>query len=131
MFPYIDSTRVDAVEAYTGQVFKAMYPRAKLLWLRKVFRDVEGLFAGRHPAYAAIDSRYHNLQHTLEAVVCMVMLLEGRRAARVRPALDAKEFELAVAAVLLHDTGFLRARTDTRGTCAKYTYCHILRSCSF
>src|SRR5437762_12590194 len=110
MFPYIDSTKVDAVEAYAGHVFKTMYPRAKLLWLRKVFHDVETLFAGRHPAYAAIDSRYHNLLHTLQAVVCMVMLLEGRRAARVRPAVDAKEFEIAVAAVLLNDTGPLRAR---------------------
>lgn len=131
MFPYIDSTNVGAVAAYTEQVFKAMYPRARLAWLRKVFRDIEQLFAGHHTAYSRNDSRYHDLQHTLQAAVCIVTLLEGRRAARVRPALDAREFELAVTAVLLHDTGFLRQRTDMRGTCAKYTYCHILRSCAF
>jgi len=131
MFPYIDSTNVVAVEAYAEQVFKAMYPRAKWVWLRKVFRDVDALFSGRTPAYAPMDSRYHDLQHTLQATVCMVTLLEGRRMSRVRPALDARQFELALSGVLLHDSGFLRQRTDNRGTSAKYTYCHILRSCAF
>jgi hypothetical protein len=131
MFPYLDTSNTGAVSAYTLQVFKAMYPRARCAWLPKVFADVEALFAGRHPTYAPVDSRYHDLQHTLQAVVCIVMLFEGRRAARVRPGLESRQFELAVTAMLLHDTGFLRFRSDTKGTSAKYTYCHILRSCAF
>jgi hypothetical protein len=38
---------------------------------------------------------------------------------------------LAIAGVLLHDTGYLKLKSDTDGTGAKYTFCHILRSCSF
>jgi hypothetical protein len=38
---------------------------------------------------------------------------------------------MAIAAVLLHDTGYLRVRSDRDGTGAKYTYCHVLRSCAF
>jgi hypothetical protein len=131
MFPYLDSTNHAAVESYVEQVFKRMYPRARWAWLQTVFRDFEAFFSGRHPGYARMDSRYHDPAHTLQAVVCMVMLLEGRRIARVRPALDSRQFELAIAAVLLHDTGFLRQRTDRDGTSAKYTFCHILRSCAF
>jgi hypothetical protein len=101
------------------------------VWLRRIFDDIERLFHGRHPGYAAIDAHYHSLEHTLQAVVCLVLLLEGRRMARVRPALDSRQFELAVAAALLHDTGFLRLRNDTKGTGAKYTFCHVLRSCAF
>jgi hypothetical protein len=32
--------------------------------------------------------------------------------------------------VLLHDTGYLKLRSDTAGTGAKYTYTHVLRSCA-
>ncbi|HEY1764912.1 MAG TPA: hypothetical protein VGF85_08295, partial [Opitutaceae bacterium] len=38
---------------------------------------------------------------------------------------------LAIAGVLLHDAGYLKLKTDTKGTGAKYTFCHILRSCAF
>lgn len=131
MFPYIDSSDVVAVEAYAAQVFKTMFPRVRGTWLRRVFADVDDLFRGRHPSYAAIDSKYHDFQHTLQATVCLVTLLEGRRLAGVRPVLHARQFELAVAATLLHDTGFLRHRTDTGGTAGRYTYCHIVRSGAF
>jgi hypothetical protein len=44
---------------------------------------------------------------------------------------SARQFELTIAAVLLHDTGYLKLRSDTEGTGAKYTFCHVLRSCAF
>jgi len=36
-----------------------------------------------------------------------------------------------VVAVPLHDTGYLKLRSDTMGTGAKYTFCHVLRSGAF
>ena len=33
--------------------------------------------------------------------------------------------------MLLHDAGYLRLRSDNVGTGAKYTFCHVLRSCAF
>jgi hypothetical protein len=129
--PAVDPENVRDVTAYIERTFKAAYPRDKLYWLRTILRDVEAAFGGLHPAYAAIDAQYHDLKHTLQAAVCLTSLLEGRKLARVRPALDARQFEQAMAAVLLHDTGFLRLRTDAAGTSAKYTFCHVLRSCAF
>jgi hypothetical protein len=98
-------------------------------WLRKVFYDVEKVFTGGTPAYGPIDLKYHNLRHTLMATVCMAEILEGYQKAEGK--LKPRDFELAIAAVLLHDAGYLKLKTDTPGTGAKYTFCHILRSCAF
>lgn len=108
-----------------------MYPKAELAWLQTVFRDIDDLFSGRHPDYAAVDLRYHDLEHTLQACTCLTLLLEGRHIAAVEPRIDARHFELAISAVLLHDAGYIRMRSDRVGTGAKYTFCHVLRSCAF
>jgi hypothetical protein len=131
MFPPVDTKNAAAVAAFVEAKFAALYPDASLNWLDTIFRDIERLFCGRHPDYAAIDLRYHDLEHTLQATVCIVLMLAGRHHARVEPRLTAHQFELAVSAALLHDAGYLKLRSDTVGTGAKYTFCHVLRSCAF
>lgn len=131
MFPPVITKDARAVAGFVREKFAVMYPGASLVLLDTIFRDVEQLFTGRHPEYAKIDLRYHDLEHTLQATVCMVLLLEGRLIAAVEPQFDARGFELALASVLLHDAGYLRLRSDTQGTGAKYTFCHVLRSCAF
>lgn len=131
MFPPVDTKSAPAVASFVEAKFTRMHAGASLKWLKTIFRDIESMFAGRHPDYSAVDLRYHDLEHTLQATVCLVMLLEGRHAAGAEPRLDARQVELAVAAVLLHDSGYLKLRSDKDGTGAKYTFCHILRSCSF
>lgn len=131
MFPAVDTKDVRAVVAFVEAKFSAMYPGASLQWLDQIFRDMEDLFSGRHPDYSAVDLHYHDLEHTLQATVCIALLLEGRHAAKVEPRVNPRQFELAVASVLLHDAGYLKLRSDTVGTGAKYTFCHVLRSCAF
>jgi hypothetical protein len=63
--------------------------------------------------------------------VCMAQILEGEFASDGDGKLAPRDFELAIAGVLLHDSGYLKLKSDTKGTGAKYTYCHILRSCAF
>ena len=131
MFPPVETKNPGAVAAFVAGKFAEMYPDASDDWLNRIFRDMEDLFTGRHPDFAPCDIRYHDFEHTLQATVCITLLLEGRHIAQVHPKLTARQFQLAVAAVLLHDSGYLRVRSDTSGTCAKYTYCHVLRSCAF
>jgi hypothetical protein len=131
MLPDVDFDSLVAVSGFVRARFQAMYPGASDTLLQRMFRDVDALFAGRHPDYLPIDVRYHNLRHTLMATVCMGVLLEGRRSADGGEMLKERDFELAIAGVLLHDSGYLKLRSDTGGTGAKYTYCHILRSCAF
>jgi len=131
MLPSVDTKNPPAVTAFVEEKFAHMYPGASLQWIDTIMGDMQRLFEGRHPDYAACDIRYHDFEHTLQATVCITMLLEGRHIAGVEPRLNPRQFELAVSAVLLHDSGYLRVRSDKEGTGAKYTYCHILRSCSF
>jgi hypothetical protein len=131
MFPEVDTKNAHAIAAFVEAKFSAMYPGASHTWLKALFRDTEDLFCGRHPDFAPIDIRYHDFEHTLQATLCLTLLLEGRHSAAVEPRIDARQFELAIAGVLLHDAGYLRTRSDTSGTGAKYTFCHVLRSCAF
>ena len=126
--PPVDTKDPEAVWRFVDATFRRMYPRRATPRLRRVYRLVVDLFSGRHSDYAANDLKYHDLEHTMQATVCLVYLLEGRRLSAVRPFIDARRCELALAAVLLHDSGFLKLRGDRRGTGAKYTFCHVLRS---
>lgn len=131
MFPPVDTRNPAAVLELVENTFRSLYPRGDVEWVRRLFSEVVTLFAGGHPEFAAIDLRYHDLEHTLQATTCMVRLLEGRHLAGVEPRLDTRHFELAVSAALLHDSGYLHGRSEREGTGAKYTFCHVIRSCAF
>lgn len=131
MFPPVDTKNAPAVAGFVEEKFAALHPGASPAWLQTVFRDLLRFFSGRHPDYAALDLRYHDLEHTMQATVCAVLLLEGRAATGTAPPLSPRQFELSAAAALLHDTGYLKLRSDQSGTGAKYTFCHVLRSCAF
>ncbi len=93
---------------------------------------VDRLFAGRFWHYQPADLRYHDYQHTLQAAW---VYLDFVQAARENESVDfpvptLREAELGFAAILLHDTGYLKARGDDDGSGAKYTYCHVLRGCA-
>src|ERR1700677_3121726 len=131
MLPAVNFDNTQDVAAFVLGKFGRMFPKSRPEWLARVFSDIDDLFAGRNPSYAAIDLRYHNLRHTLMATVCMAVLLEGQQSGDTGATLTARDFELAIAAVLMHDSGYMKLKSDTAGTGAKYTYCHILRSCAY
>ncbi len=127
----VDTKNPAAVAGFVRRVYSELFPGDSRVWIGRVFEDIETFFTGRHPAYAPIDLHYHDLEHTLQATVCLVELLAGRHHSGIAPRASARQFELTIVAVLLHDTGYLKLRSDTSGTGAKYTFCHVLRSCAF
>jgi len=131
MFPSIDFDRTAPVSEYVRARYRSLFPGEDDGWLQRVFDDVDAMFSGRSPDYSPIDLKYHNLRHSLMATVCMAQILEGHQLAGAAPRIGRRDFELAIASVLLHDSGYLKLKSDRRGTGAKYTYCHILRSCAF
>jgi hypothetical protein len=131
MFPPVDTKDAAAVLAFVRGKFSSLYPGADPAWIDRVFHDVADLFAGRNPDYSPIDLRYHDLEHTLQATACLAQLLEGCNRAGATPQVTPRQFQLAMAGVLLHDAGYLKTRGDTAGTGAKYTFCHVLRSCAY
>jgi hypothetical protein len=94
-----------------------------------LLRLIDELFAGRVWHYQPIDLRYHDLTHTAQASHCYLAHVEGYLRVEGLASVP-RELELGLAAVLLHDTGFLKMRGDDLGTGAKYTHSHVLRSCA-
>jgi hypothetical protein len=131
VFPTENTQDPGAVRRFLQRKHHELFPKQKMTLVLRVFDDVVSFFEGKHPDYAASDLKYHDLEHTLQASVCLVLILEGRVMARAAPRLSARQFELALTAALLHDAGYLKLRSDMRGTGAKYTFCHVLRGCAF
>ena len=131
MTPPVDTRNSQAVAEYVQRKYALFFGGAKSSWLDRVIGDVTALFSGGHPDFAPIDLHYHNYEHTLQATVCLVDILGGRQRIDTLPALTPRNFELAVAAVLLHDSGYLKQRSDQSGTGAKYTFIHELRSSAY
>lgn len=127
----IDTRNATAVADAVKAAFAAVGGQPSVPLLDRLFGDTIRLFAGEYPGYQAVDMVYHDLEHTLQATVCLTHLLEGRRRSGDQPRFTAREWELAVAAALLHDSGYLKLTGDTTGTGAKYTFHHERRSCDF
>lgn len=107
-----------------------LVPGASTPLIKAIVPLVADLFEGRHPDYQGIDLQYHSFQHTLLATWCFVDLAEGHHRHGIQPQLTLREFELGFTAIMLHDSGYLKLRSDNIGTGAKYTLSHILRSCA-
>lgn len=131
MFPPVDTKNVLAVAAAARATLLHHDPAADTRVIDRLFTDIENIFQGRYLDYLPLDMRYHDFEHTLQAAICLVRLLDGRHRAKATPVLSARDFELAIASVLLHDTGYLKLRSDSEGTGAKYTLVHVIRSCAF
>jgi hypothetical protein len=122
---------VASVEEILNATFVRMFPGKIPTIGPRVLYDVESMFEGRYLDYQANDMPYHNLQHTLQVLVCFNAIIEGRHNAGIEPQMTSRQYELGAIAVLFHDMGYLKLRADRIGTGAKYTFTHVLRSCSF
>lgn len=88
------------------------------------------LFEGKYPGYHKCDTRYHDLEHTLQAYLAAARIIDGL--IRETPARMPQEFAvLSLIATIGHDTGFIKEAWDTDGSGAKYTLTHVSRSSEF
>lgn len=131
MLPRVKTSDPRAVERYVERIFRHHYPRENFGPIHQTFADVEAMFTGRWPGYQACDMRYHDLEHTLEGAVAMAHLLDGLNRAPDGLFLPPRFFALGIAAILLHDSGYLKEIGDIPGTGAKYTITHVDRSMDF
>jgi len=127
----VDTRDPMAVAAVVRSDQLTMFPEADRLFVPRWFSRVIDCFTGRNPSWQAVDVPYHDLEHTMQGVLCLTTLLSRRAATVCQPAVDEAHFELAVLAMLLHDTGYLKSPEDRSGTGAKYTRTHVERSCRF
>jgi predicted metal-dependent HD superfamily phosphohydrolase len=131
MSPPVVTKDPTAVEVEVQSVYLTLFPGGNRLFVAQAFGWVIDCFTGKYADYQAVDARYHDLEHTMQGTLCMARLLKGRHLAEAQPQLSQRMFELGLLAILLHDTGYLKQRSDREGTGAKYTITHVERSAEF
>src|ERR1700693_700517 len=87
------------------------------------------LFHGKIPDFQPCDTAFHDFEHTMQATAAVADLLAAHRQKPVIATLKQRDWELTIAAAILHDTGYLKRRNDVGGSGAKYSAIHVGRSC--
>jgi hypothetical protein len=131
MLDSVNTRDPSSVEAEVQAAYVEMFPQGDREYIPKVFRWAVSWFSGKYRDFQAVDAHYHDLEHTLQGVLCMARLLRKRHRLPVEPRLTQRMFELGMLAILTHDTGYLKKRGDNEGTGAKYTLIHVDRSIEF
>jgi len=98
------------------------------------FHDFERHFYGRVADYHAVDTTYHDVQHTLDMTLATARLVAGYE--RTQPESDrlgAERAALAIVSSLFHDFGYLRHKLFDEGARngAEFTRVHVSRSGTF
>jgi len=120
-----DQFIAELVEALYHEAFATM----DASFIRRHMRYLIGMFRGKHPDFQPMDTRYHDLVHTLQATLCWVRLIVNRHKTGIEPVMTADDFQIGFVAILFHDVGYLKERGDEEGTGAKFTFVHERRSC--
>ncbi|MBX3695648.1 MAG: HD domain-containing protein [Steroidobacteraceae bacterium] len=115
------------------KLFTATWPGAPFDAVVRGFDRLEEVFSGRDPEYHALDTVYHDLQHTLDITLAMARLCAGyERQAPPGRALGAERATIGLLVALFHDVGYLRERTDTvTQNGAELTATHVARGARF
>ena len=123
-----------AVRAAVAELFAALYPQKSFdsIWL--AFHDFERLFNGLEPDYHAVDTTYHDIQHTLDMTLALARLIAGHEmSVETSDRLGADRAELAIVSALFHDSGYIRHKVRDEGVAngAEFTRIHVTRSGKF
>jgi hypothetical protein len=114
-----------------ARLIASLFPGQDSSFLTLVFEKTKGFFEGKYPGYQGCDTAYHNFSHTCDAMVATAHILDGHIKSGEAPSLTARDFELAMTAALLHDSGLIKETGDTEGTGAKYALTHVARGAHF
>ena len=129
-----NTVRVSSVRSVARAVrrlFVGQYPSESFdpLWL--AFLDFERLYMGRDPEYHAVDTAYHDIQHSLDMTLALARLIVGYETSH-EPAdrLGPDRARLVLVAALFHDSGYIRHRTrdGAAENGAEFTRTHVSRS---
>lgn len=111
------------------KIFSYHYPQKEFVPIANVYHQIINLFKGRFKGYKACNTEYHDINHTLDAFLASLRIVDGY-------ILAGNKFNMEILiklliATLLHDTGYIQEETDNDGTGAKYTKFHVMRSVEF
>jgi hypothetical protein len=133
-FDVTNTVRVSSVRhtcAAVRTLFESQFPAASFdpVWI--AFHDFERLYRGQDPAYHAVDTSYHDIQHTLDMTLALARLILGHERSVDKPdRLGADRARFVLIAALFHDAGYLRHRERDIDAVngAVFTATHVTRS---
>ncbi len=111
------------------KLFGSSFPGEDSSFISWAIGQTRDMFLGKYRHYQAMDTKYHDLEHTLQATLCWVRMMTNRHRLGAEPVLTARDFRVGFMAILNHDIGYLKEEDDDEGTGAKYTFVHERRSC--
>lgn len=118
-----------AVLRETERIIRDISPQFNFAPVALMFQDVLSLFKGQYNGFQACNTRYHDLQHTTDCLLAQARIIHG--AVHQGLGLDDDHIALGLACALMHDTGYIQALEDKKGTGAQYTLTHVDRSIDF
>lgn len=113
------------------ELYQDSYHDSNIERIKKVFYDAINLFMGRMQGYYKCDTKYHDLEHSLETTRLTAKIINKWNKRGKLPIISKRFFELAIIAALFHDVGYIKKYGDIEGTGAKYTFIHEKRSIEF
>jgi hypothetical protein len=131
MLESVNTRDPSSVEGEVQAAYVGMFPQGNREYIPTIFGWAVAWFSGQYRDYQPIDAHYHDMEHTMQGLLCMSRLLHGRHRQQLEPRLTQRMLELGLLGMLTHDTGYLKRRGDTGGTGAKYTLTHVDRSIEF
>lgn len=129
-----NTVRVSSVRhtcAAVRRLFESEFRSASFdpVWI--AFHDFGRLYGGEDPEYHAVDTSYHDIQHTLDMTLALVRLIVGHeRSVEAADRLGPDRARFALVAALFHDAGYIRHRERDRHALngAEFTTTHVTRS---
>ncbi len=111
------------------RLFLRQYPRESFDAVAIAFLDFDRLYSGRHPDYHAVDTTYHDMQHSLDMTLALARLISGFESSgggRLGP----ERARCLLISALFHDSGYLRHKIRDRDADngAVFTTTHVSRS---
>ena len=126
----VNVTDSDSVGDAVENIFLNLFPHASVTTLRNAIDHITKLYHGELPGYAACDTGYHDLQHTMDVTLASARLIDGYERSQKKGDMLGEELVVfGILMALFHDSGYLRKRgieEDRHG--AEFTMVHVSRS---
>lgn len=119
----------DVVWGKATDIIRRISPSYDFSLGKIVFDDIVRLFHGEYPDYGPIRTPYHNLNHTLDILMCAVRLMHGAHLSGIK--LTDDEITLVMIAAMMHDIGYVQRSGEEAGTGAQFQKTHVARSIEF
>ena len=66
-----------AVALVVQSAYLAAFPEGDRMFVPRIFSWAADYFAGRYDDYQAVNVKYHDFEHTLQATLCLARLLRA------------------------------------------------------